>query len=61
MLDKKVKEANIAFDEAFIHSLAEKHQLSIKHSIKGWWRGIEKTDKIDFQDIIVFEKRNQLS
>lgn len=61
LLDKKVKEANIAFDEAFIHSLAEKHQLSIKHSIKGWWRGIEKTDKIDFQDIIVFEKKNQLS
>jgi SAM-dependent methyltransferase len=61
LLDKKVKEANIAFDETYIEELASKHKLTINKKVYGWWRGIEKTEEIDFQDIIIFQKTNPYS
>lgn len=56
LLDKDVKEANIAFKEEYIFHLLEKNKLRMKHIEYGYWSGREKQSCIDFQDIVIVIK-----
>ncbi|MBK8053320.1 MAG: class I SAM-dependent methyltransferase [Saprospiraceae bacterium] len=53
LLDKDVKEANIAFKEEYILHLLEKNKLRVTLIEYGYWSGREKHSCFDFQDIII--------
>lgn len=56
LMDKSVKEANIAYDEMYIRNLLEKNNLSIKMVNYGFWCDKSKNDAMDFQDIVIVKK-----
>ena len=59
IMDKKVKSANVAIPIELLKSLAANSKLDIISYIEGYWKdNVPKTADNDFQDIIVFQKRN---
>ena len=56
LMDKKVKEANVAFKKSYIIELLKKNNLELTHFIKGNWSGIKNTELNEHQDIVIFKK-----
>jgi ubiquinone/menaquinone biosynthesis C-methylase UbiE len=57
LLDKNVKEANIAFEEDYLkNDLIAKNNLKTDRVAYGWWAGRSKNECLDFQDIIILQK-----
>ena len=56
LMDKKVKEANVAFKKSYIIELLKKNNLELTHFIKGNWSGIQNTELNEHQDIVIFKK-----
>ncbi|MBK8562501.1 MAG: hypothetical protein IPN76_03940 [Saprospiraceae bacterium] len=52
LMDDVVKSANVAFEEAHLHSMVTKHGLKIRDLHYGFWRGLSKAECHDFQDIV---------
>ncbi|MGA9637074.1 class I SAM-dependent methyltransferase [Flavobacterium sp.] len=57
LMDKSVKEANIAYDKKFIFELMQKHNLEITDFLRGNWSGIQNSEENEHQDIIIFKKK----
>ena len=56
LMDKNVKEANVAFDEKFLMDLFQEHDLKVEHIHYGEWSTGTTTIKYDFQDLVVFSR-----
>lgn len=56
LMDKSVKEANVAFKKSYIEELLKKNNLELTHFIKGNWSGIPNTELNEHQDILIFKK-----
>lgn len=56
LMDKNVKEANVAFKKSYIEELLKKNNLELTHFIKGNWSGIQNTELNEHQDIVIFKK-----
>lgn len=56
LMDKNVKEANVAFKKSYIEALLKKNNLELTHFIKGNWSGIQNTELNEHQDIVIFKK-----
>ena len=56
LMDKSVKEANVAFKKSYIEALLKKNNLELTHFIKGNWSGIQNTELNEHQDIVIFKK-----
>lgn len=52
--DEKVKDANIAFKWNALQQMSSNADLSIKTFNKGWWRGTERSNSFNFQDVLIF-------
>lgn len=57
LMDKKVKEANIAYEEPFLLEMLKKRGLEIESVHYGNWSG-ERAEALDFQDILIITKHN---
>jgi len=55
--NSKVKEANIAFEEAYLDQLFSATGLKIENKYFGFWSGREKAKSVDFQDIVILKKK----
>ena len=55
LMDKKVKEANIAFDESYLDSLLEKNGLFAESKYQGSWS--HGASPLDFQDVVIIRKK----
>jgi SAM-dependent methyltransferase len=56
LMDKNVKEANVAFKKSYIIELLKKNNLELIHFIIGNWSGIQNTELNEHQDIVIFKK-----
>lgn len=56
LMDKNVKEANVAFKKSYIETLLLQNNLELIHFIKGNWSGIQNTILKEHQDILIFKK-----
>jgi SAM-dependent methyltransferase len=56
LMDEKVPEANIAYEEDYLRSIILKANLNILSMHNGYWSGRQKSESLDFQDIIILEK-----
>lgn len=56
LMDKSVKEANVAFKKSYIEALLKKNNLELTHYIKGNWSGIQNAELNEHQDILIFKK-----
>lgn len=52
--DEKVKDANIAFKWNALQQMSSNADLSINTFNKGWWRGTERSNSFNFQDVLIF-------
>jgi ubiquinone/menaquinone biosynthesis C-methylase UbiE len=56
LMDKSVKEANVAFKKSYIEALLKKNNLELTQFIKGNWSGIQNPELNEHQDIVIFKK-----
>ncbi|WP_420573662.1 class I SAM-dependent methyltransferase [Kordia sp.] len=56
LMDKKVKEANVAFDKEYIFKQFETKGFQVKHYFPGTWSG-RTENTLSYQDIIVLKKK----
>lgn len=56
LLDKNVKEANVAYKEKFLLHMIEKNKLKVERLYYGFWSGRSKNDCVDFQDTLILKK-----
>lgn len=56
LMDKSVKEANVAFKKEYILNLLQKNNFEVTHFIRGNWSGVEADIFDQHQDIIIFKK-----
>ncbi|MGH2666880.1 class I SAM-dependent methyltransferase [Flavobacterium sp.] len=57
LMNEKVKSGNIAISKQKLHEMAKASNLQITNIIDGFWKDeIRNTDKIEYQDIVVFKK-----
>ncbi len=52
--DDKVKDANIAFKTSSLNNMANQANLTIKTLNNGWWKGGDKTQSLNYQDVVIF-------
>lgn len=57
LIDKDVKEANIAFEEDYLIDVINQNSLSIEKSFYGFWSGRPKDLSFDFQDMYILLKK----
>ena len=57
LLDQKVKEANVAYEEKYILNLITQNNLFIEKTLYGFWSGRPKKESFDFQDTLIISKR----
>ncbi|MFC4817555.1 class I SAM-dependent methyltransferase [Flavobacterium sp. GCM10023249] len=55
LMDKNVKEANVAYEKKYISDIIKKHNFEVLNFIQGNWSGIENTELNEHQDIIIFK------
>lgn len=55
LMDKKVKEANIAFDTSYLNAMLEKNGLYAESIHQGSWS--HGTSPLDFQDVVIIKKK----
>jgi ubiquinone/menaquinone biosynthesis C-methylase UbiE len=53
LMDEKVKEANIAYEENYLNSIFSKNSLKIDKLTYGYWSGSKIVGKKEFQDTFV--------
>ena len=58
IIDKKVVSANVAYDKDFLYKMIEKQGFIVENSFNGYWSGRNKTDCVDFQDVLVLKKKH---
>jgi SAM-dependent methyltransferase len=56
LMDKKVREANVAYKKDFIFGLLKSHNFEITNFIRGNWSGIQSGELKEHQDIILIKK-----
>ena len=56
LMDKKVKEANVAYDENFLFDLFRQSHLKVEQIHYGEWSKGALTNAFDFQDIVVLSR-----
>jgi ubiquinone/menaquinone biosynthesis C-methylase UbiE len=57
LLDKNVKEANIAYEEDYLmNTLFPKNHLRVNQIRYGWWSGKDRNKCMGYQDVIVLSK-----
>ncbi|SEP59837.1 class I SAM-dependent methyltransferase [Flavobacterium urocaniciphilum] len=56
LMDKDVKEANIAFEEKFIFNCIKENNLTIEKTLYGFWSGRPKNESFDYQDTLILTK-----
>ena len=56
LLDKNVREANVAYKENYLKDLVTKNKFSIEQIHYGWWCGRNREECLDYQDFLVFRK-----
>ena len=56
LLDKNVREANVAYKENYLKDLITKNKLNIEQIHYGWWCGRNREECLDYQDALVFRK-----
>ena len=54
LMDKKVKEANVAFDDTFLFSMLEKNGLYAECIYQGSWS--HGASALDFQDVVIIKR-----
>ncbi|MDR4988742.1 MAG: class I SAM-dependent methyltransferase [Bacteroidales bacterium] len=54
--DHRVKNANIAYRDAFIREQAAAAGLSVTEFYEGWWTGRPKEECLNFQDVLIMKK-----
>lgn len=54
LMNKNVQSANVAYKEDFLKKLINDKELNIDNIYYGWWCGRNKTESVQFQDVIVF-------
>lgn len=57
LMDKSVKEANIAFKKEYLMDLLKAHNFEITNFVRGNWSGLEADIYDQHQDIFVFKKK----
>lgn len=57
LMDKNVKEANIAYQKDYIFEQLEAHGLQIIDFFRGFWSGLPAGGLNEHQDVIIFEKK----
>jgi ubiquinone/menaquinone biosynthesis C-methylase UbiE len=56
LMDKSVKEANVAYQKEYILGLFKKNGFEITNFIRGNWSGLERGDDNQHQDIFIIKK-----
>jgi SAM-dependent methyltransferase len=57
LLDKNVKEANIAYEENYLLDAIQKNNLKVEQKLYGYWSsGYHRDDTFDFQDTFILTK-----
>ena len=56
LMDKKVKEANVAYQKKYLFDLLKSHNFEITNFFRGNWSGIESGELNEHQDIIIIKK-----
>lgn len=56
LMDKKVKEANVAYQKEYLFDLLKSHNFEITNFFRGNWSGIESGELNEHQDIIIIKK-----
>lgn len=57
LMDKDVKEANIAFEEEVLLNYINGTNLSIEKTLYGYWSGRPRNESFDYQDTLVLTKK----
>lgn len=53
LMDKSVKEANVAFDREYLFKKFDDNGLEVIHDLPGYWRDGNENAHVDYQDIVV--------
>jgi SAM-dependent methyltransferase len=56
LLDKNVKEANVAYNEEYLFKVIKQNNLIVEKSMYGFWPGRPRNESLDFQDILILSK-----
>ncbi len=56
LMDRHVKEANIAFEKSFVADLIGQHGLTLEKTLYGYWPGRPRHEAFDFQDTLILVK-----
>ena len=56
LIDNNVKEANVAYDEKYLHEVIQKNEMKIDTIFYGYWSGRPKEQSLDFQDTFVLSR-----
>lgn len=57
LMDEKVKEANVAYQELYLRELFEKYGFKIDKIINGHWSKAIGDGSLDFQDVVILSKK----
>jgi ubiquinone/menaquinone biosynthesis C-methylase UbiE len=57
LMDKAVKEANVAYTKSFILETLKNYNFEVSHYFRGNWSGIQDSDLKEHQDIFIFKKQ----
>lgn len=57
LMDKNVKEANIAYQKDYIFGLLEEEGLQTVEFFRGFWSGLPSGELNEHQDVLIFEKK----
>lgn len=55
LMDEKVPEANVAYKNEYLNSIISNAGLKLKSEHFGYWSGRQKSEALDFQDILILE------
>jgi ubiquinone/menaquinone biosynthesis C-methylase UbiE len=56
LMDEKVPEANVGYRFKYLQGLISRSGLRINSNYAGYWSGRDKSESLDFQDILILEK-----
>ena len=57
LIDKNVKEANVAYEEDYLMNLFKQNNLKIEKVIYGFWSGRQFKEVYDYQDTLILTKK----
>lgn len=58
LMNKDVKEANIAFEEEFLMDFIKENNLTVEKKLYGFWSGRPRSESFDYQDTLILTKNN---